>query len=113
MLTLLELRAEGRTDELPDADLAIEIARALRSHVRGDDAVFRLESRVFAVITTLHSKAIFPSDIEERLRQALRFVLASVRSPFELRSSITYATGSGPIPRPEAFFGEAVASLRA
>jgi GGDEF domain-containing protein len=111
VLTLLELRTTDAEAE-PSDELALEIARALRSHVRGDDIVFRLEPRVFAVTTTLHSKAIFPSNIEERLNQALRFALASARSSFELCSAYAYATGSATIPRPEAFFQEAVTELR-
>ena len=62
--------------------------------------------------TTLRSKAIFPSNIEERLAAALRIVLTSTKSSFELRTANTYSTGAAAIPRPEAFFEEAVAELR-
>ena len=110
VLTLLELRSRG--ESAPSPELAIEVSRALRSHVRGDDAVFRLDDRVFAVTTTLRSKAIFPSNIEERLAAALRIVLTSTKSSFELRTANTYSTGAAAIPRPEAFFEEAVAELR-
>ena len=92
-------------------DLAVDLAKGLRSHVRDDDSIFRIDEQTFAVVASLRSREVDPSTIEDRLAMTVQFVATSKAPEYAVRSGVAFVTELDGTPTPDQVFRQAVLAL--